>query len=113
MTAYERDAATGLAVSLELRTALFEQGKDVSDPDVLARIAAAHDLPAPTTETSDAVQADYDGGLARGVKGSPHFFVASDDFFCPSLDLGHDDDGHLTARFDADMLADFFARIDA
>ena len=59
------------------------------------------------------MQADYDGGLARGVTGSPHFFVASDDFFCPALDLGHDADGHLTARFDSDMLADFFSRIDA
>jgi len=112
-SAYERNAATGLAVSLELRAALFEHGEDVSDPDVLARIAVAHDLPAPGAETSDAVRADYDGGLAREVKGSPHFFVASADFFCPALDLGHDAEGHLTARFDADMLADFFARIDA
>ena len=72
-----------------------------------------HDLPAPSGGTSAAVQADYDGGVARGVKGSPHFFVASDDFFCPTLDLGHDADGHFTARFDSDMLADFFSRIDA
>lgn len=112
-SAYECNAATGLAVSLELRAALFERGEDVGDPDVLARIATAHDLPSPSTEPSGSVQADYDGGLARGVKGSPHFFVASDDFFCPALDLGHDADGHLTARFDADMLAEFFARIDA
>jgi predicted DsbA family dithiol-disulfide isomerase len=111
--AYSRDAATGLAVSLELRAALFEHGRDVGDPEVLASIAAAHDLDAPAGDTSAAVQADYDGGRARGVKGSPHFFVASDDFFCPALDLGHDDEGHLTARFDADMLAEFFARIDA
>ena len=110
---YERDPATGLAVSLELRSALFERGEDVSDPAVLARIAAAHHLDQPSTETSATVQSDYDGGRERGVKGSPHFFVASDDFFCPALDLGHDDEGHLTARFDADMLADFFARIDA
>ncbi len=112
-SAYGRDAATGLAVSLDLRAALFERGVDVGDPGALARIAAAHDLPAPTTETSDAVQADYDGGLARRVKGSPHYFVASHEFFCPALELGHDVDGHLTARFDADMLADFFTRIDA
>jgi predicted DsbA family dithiol-disulfide isomerase len=113
--AYERDAATGLAVSLALRAAVFEQGEDVGDPAVLARIAAAHGLDASsiTTEPSVAVRADYDSGRARGVKGSPHFFVATDDFFCPALDLGHDADGHLTARFDADMLADFFARIDA
>ena len=112
-SAYARNAATGLAVSLDLRTALFERGENVGDADVLARIAAAHDLPAPRIDTNAAVRADYDGGLARGVKGSPHFFVASEDFFCPALDLGHDADGHLTARFDADMLADFFARIDA
>ena len=111
-SAYERDAATGLAVSLDLRSALFERGENVGDLDVLARIAAAHDLAPPATETSATVQIDYDGGRERGVKGSPHFFVASDDFFCPALDLGHDADGHLTARFDADMLAEFFARID-
>jgi predicted DsbA family dithiol-disulfide isomerase len=112
-SAYERDAATGLAVALDVRAALFERGEDIGDADVLARIAAAHGLPAPTGDTRSAVQADYDGGRQRGVKGSPHFFVASDDFFCPALDLGHDSDGHLTARFDADMLAEFFARIDA
>ena len=111
--AYEHDVTTGLAVSLELRAALFERGENVGDTDVLAEIAAAHGLPTPTGATSVAVQADYDGGRTRGVRGSPHFFVASDDFFCPALDLGHDSDGHLTARFDADMLADFFARIDA
>ena len=112
-SAYERDAATGLAVSLELRAALFEQGQDVGDLGVLQRIATAHDLATPASEPVAALQRDYDGGLERGVKGSPHFFVASDDFFCPALDLGHDSDGHLTARFDADMLADFFTRIDA
>jgi predicted DsbA family dithiol-disulfide isomerase len=112
-SAYGRDAATGLAVSSELRAALFELGRDVADPAVLAEIAATHDLPAPPTEAIPAVRADYDSGLARGVKGSPHFFVGSHDFFCPALDLGHDDAGHLTARFDAGMLAEFFASIDA
>jgi len=112
-SAYERDAATGLAVSLELRAALFERGDDVGDPAVLAAIAAAHGLRAPELEVCDSVQSDYDGGEERGVRGSPHFFVATDDFFCPALDLGHDHEGHLTARFDADMLADFFVRIDA
>lgn len=111
--AYERDVATGLEVSLELRSAIFEHGVDVGDPDVLARIAAAHDLPAPADEPSRSVQADYEGGRRRGVKGSPHFFIGTDDFFCPVLDLAHDPDGQLTARFDAEMLARFFARLDA
>ncbi len=111
-SAYERDAATGLAVSLELRAALFEHGVDIADRDALGLIAAAHDLALPDTEPSDAVQRDYDDGKARSVQGSPHFFVGTDGFFCPALDLGHDSQGHLTARFDSVMLADFFARID-
>jgi 2-hydroxychromene-2-carboxylate isomerase len=112
-SAYQRDAETGLAVSLELRAALFEHGEKIDDPAVLARIAAAHDLNPPPTEPSASITADYEDGKRRGVKGSPHFFVAADDFFCPALDLGRDDEGHLTARFDAGMLAEFFARIDA
>ena len=108
--AYARDAATGLAVSLELRAALFEHGVDVADPDALALIAAAHHLE--PADAADAVRRDYDDGRQRGVRGSPHFFVGDDGFFCPALDLGHDSAGHLTARFDAAMLADFFERID-
>ena len=50
--AYERDAATGLAVSLDLRAALFERGLDVSDPEVLSDIAFAHDLAVPTGMSS-------------------------------------------------------------
>ena len=110
--AYERDAATGLAVSLELRAALFEHGVDIADRDALGLIAAAHHLALPTTEASDAVRRDYDDGSARGVQGSPHFFVGSDGFFCPALDLGHDAQGQLTARFDSAMLSEFFARIE-
>ena len=112
-SAYEFDAATGLAVSLELRTALFERGEDISDPSELATIADRHHLPPPGNEASTAVHADYEGGRSRGVKGSPHFFVAAHDFFCPALELGHDAQGHLTARFDAEMLAEFFAHVDA
>lgn len=109
---YARDMATGLAVSIELRRALFEQGRNIGDLDVLAEIAANHDLPVPEPGDSSAVQADYDEGRRRGVSGSPHFFVGHDNFFCPALDLGHDADGNLTARLDIDGLAAFFARID-
>ena len=111
--AYERDAATGLAVSLDLRSALFERGLDVGDPTVLAVIAADHDLPGPGPEARPAIAEDYELGKRRGVRGSPHFFVDTDGFFCPALDLGHDGDGHLTARFDRAQLAAFFDRIDA
>ena len=108
--AYAVDAATGMAVSLALRMALFEQGRDVGDLSVLAEIAAEHGVAA--RDMSDAVQADYEDGLARGVSGSPHFWVGDTDFFCPALDLGHDADNHLTARFDPDGLARFFATIE-
>jgi predicted DsbA family dithiol-disulfide isomerase len=111
--AYEVDATIGLAVSLAIRAALFEEGRDVGDPAVLADIAAAHGVPDPGPDAAAAVRRDYDEGRARGVRGSPHFYVQDDDFFCPALDLGHDDEGHLTARFDELMLADFFQRIDA
>ncbi len=111
--AYERDASTGLSVSLALRAALFEQGRDIADPEVLASIAADHGLAPPGRDPLPSVTDDFELGQRRGVQGSPHFFVDADGFFCPALDLGHDDDGHLTARFDRDQLADFFARIDA
>lgn len=111
--AYARDVETGLAVSIELRTALFESGLDVGAPDVLADIAAKHDLTVPPVGSSDAVQADYDEGRRRGVSGSPHFFVGEDNFFCPALDLGHDAEGNLTARLDTDGLAAFFASIES
>ncbi len=109
--AYDVDAATGLAVSLALRTALFEQGRNIDDPGVLAEIAAEHGVT--PSDKSAAVQADYDDGLARGVSGSPHFWVGDTNFFCPALDIGHDADNQLTARFDPQGLAQFFASIDA
>ncbi len=108
--AYEVDAATGLAVSLDLRTALFEEGRNVADPAVLVEIAGRHGLDAPATEASATVRTDYDEGKARGVRGSPDFWVGDDEFFCPSLSIGHDDQGALTAEFDPDGLREFIDR---
>lgn len=110
--AYAVDMATGLAVSVDLRAALFERGQNIEDPAVLEQIGALHGGIQADDSSRGAVQADYDDGQARGVAGSPHFWVESDEFFCPALDLGHDAEGHLTARFDPAGLAAFFARID-
>jgi hypothetical protein len=41
------------------------------------------------------------------VIGSPHFFTASGDFFCPSLDLSHDPGGRLHVSLDVDRLDAF------
>jgi predicted DsbA family dithiol-disulfide isomerase len=107
---YDVDPTTGLAVSTALRTSLFELGADISDRETLADIAGAHDVEF-DPDDDGAVRAEYELGRARGVKGSPHYFVADADFFCPALDLGRDADDHLIARFDPDGLARFLASI--
>jgi predicted DsbA family dithiol-disulfide isomerase len=75
----------GESVSLALRNALFEDGRDISDPAVLADIAASHHLGAPSDVARRVYQDDYDEGRRRGVQGSPHFFVDDHDYFCPTL----------------------------
>lgn len=110
--AFDVDASTGLAVSLALRDALFEHGQDVSDPDVLAAIAERFSLDSPATAAVARVQADYDDGKRRGVRGSPDFWVGDEEFFCPALTLGHDDSG-LTAEFDTQGMARFMERVRA
>jgi len=108
--AYAVDVPTGLAVSGDLRTALFELSVDISDPHALGEIASAHGVEFDPGDER-AVRIGYQDGQARGVKGSPHYFVADDDFFCPALDIGRDADDHLTARFDPDGLARFLASV--
>jgi len=111
--AYEVGEATGERVSLELRDALFEEGRDLADPHVLAEIAARHDLEVPGEELTAEVARAYAEGQARGVKGSPHFFVADYSGFCPLLDIQRDDAGefHLTVDKKAvdGLLDDWFA----
>ena len=106
---YGIDRATGLAVSLRLRSLVFEEGRNVADPAVLAEVAASFGLAAPSTDPIDSVLDDYEEGKRRGVRGSPDFFIGDDEFFCPSLDLGHDADGALTSSFDADGLRQLIA----
>lgn len=110
---YAVDRPTGLAVALGVRDALFRRGDDIGDPAVLAAIADEHGIAgvggvdhAPT-EASRAVLDDFAEGGRRGVRGSPHFWVGSDDFFCPALVIGHDDHGGLTADFDPEGLTAF------
>ena len=102
----------GLRVNLALRDALFEDGRDITDPSLLADIAAAHDLAPPPTEPSPAVEADYAEGQRRGVRGSPDFWIGNDEFFCPALRIGHDDTG-LVTEFDAEGFDAFLRRLDA
>jgi predicted DsbA family dithiol-disulfide isomerase len=102
--AYRADLATGEMISLRLRTALFEEGRDVADPEVLRDIAGSTGLDLSVADGAvldhAAVLAEYRAGQERGVVGSPHFFAPSGAFFCPSLDISHDADGHLRVSLD-------------
>lgn len=91
--AAEQSPELGEALAVELRWAHFEEGRDIGDLDVLAEIAAAHGLTPPTDGDLPRTRRDWAEGRARGVIGSPHFFVGGEDFFCPGLDISHSDEG--------------------
>jgi len=108
--AYRTDLAAGERTSFALRDALFEEGRDIADPVVLEYLA--HDLGIAMPDESDraAVLGDWDEGRRRGVQGSPHFFCADADVFCPSLDIAKDPAGGLSVERDASRLAAFLDR---
>jgi 2-hydroxychromene-2-carboxylate isomerase len=105
--AYALDMKTGEAVSLALRTALFEDGVDISDPELLSDIVLAEGVTSVGTDDERAVVADWHEGVARGVKGSPHFFCGDADAFCPSLDIFKDKTDHLEVRRNMEVLDSF------
>ncbi len=92
------DPATGEAVSMELRRALFEEGQDIGQDSVLDRIADRHGLRRP--DDFAAVLADHADGVARGVVGSPHVFAGDYTAFCPVLDISRAEDGHFVVAVD-------------
>ena len=91
--AYEVGDAVGEAVALAVRDAVFEQGLDIADPTVLDAVAAGHSVGPVTDAHRERVLADWADGKERGVIGSPHFIVSTEGFFCPGLDISHDDEG--------------------
>jgi len=109
-SAYGRDDRTGEAVSLALRTALFEDGRDIGDRDELAAIARSFDLDPVGPDAERAVHDEWHEGERRGVIGSPHFFVGDDAFFCPTLNITRVD-GHLHVDFDRDAFNAFRATV--
>lgn len=90
VAAYDRDRATGEAVALALRWALFEEGRDIADPDVLDAIARAYEMTWSDGDAADRVLDEWSDGASRGVIGSPHFFVGNEGWFCPVLDIRHE-----------------------
>lgn len=86
--AYQHGADVGEAFNLAVRDVLFEQGRAIGAPDVLAEIAARFGLDVPDDATArSAVEDDFAEGQRRGVTGSPYFIVDGSPFFCPALDI--------------------------
>lgn len=109
---YARDVTTGERVALAVRDALFEQGRDVADPDVVASIAREAGITgwAPSDRWRDAVLSDWADGRSRGVIGSPHFFLGEDQHFCPALHIERVD-GHLRIDPDEDAFEAFVQHV--
>lgn len=93
--AYRKGTETGEAMSFALRDALFEEGLDISRADVLSEIAKSLDVDSFDAADEQAVLGDWDEGVRRGVKGSPHFYCGDSDVFCPSLNISRDESGNL------------------
>jgi predicted DsbA family dithiol-disulfide isomerase len=97
--AYGAGDAIGEAVSFRLRDALFEEGRDISDANEVARIGAEVGLgPISISDARARVGSEWETGRRRAVQGSPHFFVAGREWFCPSLLIKHEGE-----KFDIDI----------
>ena len=102
--AYRQSDRVGEVVSLALRDSLFEAGRDISRPDILAGIANAHGVDTVGPEDDEGVRAEWREGQSRGVMGSPHFFCGDIGAFCPSLDVSSDAEGHVHLERNAEAL---------
>jgi predicted DsbA family dithiol-disulfide isomerase len=109
--AYQVDDDVGERLSLRVRDALFEEGRDLTDEAELRAIGGefgVEPLPGPSAEA--AVRADWVRGKARNVRGSPHFFVGSRDWFCPSLLIRHEGT-KFDISIDSEALDAFYAAV--
>ncbi len=106
--AYRVSPAIGEGVAIDLRTQLFEHGADVGAMSVIKTIAQRHGLEVPDVDAErEGIIRDWTDGKARGAVGSPHFFVNEHGFFCPALNIKHDDAGfHIS--IDESGLEEFF-----
>jgi len=110
--AYEGQGdAKGEAVSLALRDAVFEDGLDVGDPEVVGMLGERFGIERPPSGYADlSARADWHRGMARHVQGSPHFFLGSRDWFCPGLSIRHQG-GEYDIRVDETRRREFYASV--
>jgi predicted DsbA family dithiol-disulfide isomerase len=107
----ERAYRTGLRIgeraSFILRNALFEEGRDISDPVVLRSIAEELGIEMPDAADHAAVLSGWRDGQRRGVLGSPHFFCGDRDVFCPSLEITKGPEHDVAILRDTSRLTEF------
>jgi hypothetical protein len=109
--AYAAEVKLGQALSFEVRDRLFEQGLDISEPDTLAAIARTFGLGPPDPDDYATVVSDWKEGRRRQVAGSPHFFCAGTNVFCPSLEISKDpQSGDRTIQANLSRLQAFLDR---
>ncbi len=109
--AYALGDTVGERASFAVRTALFEEGRDIADPVVLDQIASACGIGV-RGAGRDRVLADFEEGKRRGVRGSPEFVLEGHGWFCPALRIDKVGD-RLAIEVDPEgferFLADCFA----
>jgi predicted DsbA family dithiol-disulfide isomerase len=108
--AQRADAHLGERASFLVRDTLFEHGRNIADAQVLADLAQQLGIDMPDDQDHAAVLADWEAGKERGVIGSPHFFGAGRDEFCPSLQITRADHG-LTIHRNAERLSTFLDEV--
>ena len=106
--AYREGDRIGEQVSLAVRDAVFEEGRDIADPAVLDDIAAIHGVATRGPDAARAVLADFEEGQRRGVRGSPEYYLDEQGWFCPALRI-ENINGKLTITLDADGFDTFLA----
>lgn len=87
-TIRERDPERADQLAYAIMRALFAEGRDIADPDVLRKIAAAHGLEREEADTAmegaegrALLAASVDEAAADGVCGSPFILVDGEPFF--------------------------------
>jgi predicted DsbA family dithiol-disulfide isomerase len=108
--AYRVGPEVGERAALVVRDLVFEHGRDVGNPAVLAAASAALGVPDVTDADRDAVRADFEAGKGKGVQGSPTFLVGGRSWFCPALDIRKVGD-ELRVDFDRDAFEAFVADV--
>ena len=99
--ANEADPGLGERLSVELRDALFEEGRRIDDA-MLTPLAWRSGFDVTVIGDRARVEARLEEGRTRGVQGSPHIFIGDSGMFCPLLDIERDRLGgvHMRERFE-------------